>query len=144
MLCRPRQIFSNDVDVRKVNSALGSRAEGETYPGWFDTWALRIVFRLFAAVCCLKTQLRISKKPSWELSSCSVVFLQQPRRSGHGGCVPGPGEGLHHRVLCARKQLRGLRSGLCAGKQHQRIHWVCVLQGFAVPFPGTLWRESHF
>lgn len=37
MLCRPKQFFSNDVDVRKVNSALGSRAEGETYPGWFDT-----------------------------------------------------------------------------------------------------------
>lgn len=59
MLCGPKQIFSNDADLRKVKSALGSHTERETYPGWFDTWALRIVFRLFASVCCFKIQLRI-------------------------------------------------------------------------------------
>lgn len=35
MLCGPKQIFSNDADLRKVNAALGSCTEGETYPGWF-------------------------------------------------------------------------------------------------------------
>lgn len=61
MLCGPKQIFSNDAVLRKVNSALGSCTEGETYPGWFDTWTLRIMFRLFASVCCLKMLLRINK-----------------------------------------------------------------------------------
>lgn len=123
MLCGPKQIFSNDADLRKVNSVLN----GKLALGGFTHEHL--VFRL-------KTQVRMS-----QLLSC---VSPQPRRGGHGGRVPGPGEGLHHRVLCEGKQLRGLHSATSAGKQHQRIHWVCGLQGFPVPFPGTLQRKSYF
>lgn len=150
MLCGPKQIFSNDADLKKVNAALGSCAEGEIYPGWFHTLELRIVFRLFASVCCLKIQVRMSKLLNYISKTAQEKWTQWMRSRAErriASSCPACGQTALRAPLChicrqtAPKDPLGMcPAGISSPISRDTVEKVILLIGLV----RKLQRASHF